>query len=56
MSRIPALTLLFLASACLSNAFYVPGVAPVEFRDGEEVEIKVVIYSLTDFSVHYVFH
>ncbi|XP_071807092.1 transmembrane 9 superfamily member 4-like isoform X1 [Asterias amurensis] len=54
MSRIPALTLLFLASAaCLSNAFYVPGVAPVEFRDGEEVEIKGVKITSTKTQLPY---
>ena len=28
-------------SLAISNAFYIPGVAPKEYGDGEDVEIKV---------------
>ena len=47
MSRLHPLACLLLCVAAalvrLSHGFYVPGVAPVEFREGEEVEIKVQI-------------
>ena len=33
--------LVFLLSCQLENGFYVPGVAPVEFRKSDTIEVKV---------------
>jgi hypothetical protein len=39
--KVAVALLALLALVPLVNAFYVPGVAPRDFRDGEKVEIKV---------------
>ena len=35
-------TFVLLMVVCQTNAFYVPGVAPVEFLENEVVEVKVL--------------
>ena len=41
LTRVGAVVLAFMALNTLTEAFYVPGVAPTDYSKGEEVEIKV---------------
>lgn len=48
MQRRNCITFLILQLCSLfrvEQGFYVPGVAPVEFRDGDPIEVKVRIFS-----------
>ncbi|XP_022089559.1 transmembrane 9 superfamily member 4-like isoform X3 [Acanthaster planci] len=58
MSRLPLCLLLCMATAHLrlSHAFYVPGVAPVEFSEREEVEIKGVKLTSTKTQLPYEYY